>query len=78
MSLITLSQLKPGEQAKVLSLKPDKSAYRHKLLSLGLLPGTVIKVLRLAPFGDPIEIDCRGVLLSLRRQEADILRLERL
>lgn len=44
---------------------------------MGLTPGTVLTVHRLAPLGDPVEISVRGFSLSLRRHEADALDIER-
>lgn len=45
-------------------------AFRRRLLELGLLPGTRVEVLRVAPLGDPIELWCRGGNLSIRHREA--------
>jgi ferrous iron transport protein A len=44
---------------------------RRRLMDLGLIRGTVVKVLRVAPLGDPIEISYKGVFLTLRKSEAD-------
>jgi ferrous iron transport protein A len=41
-----------------------------RLMEMGLLPGTRVEVLRVAPLGDPIEVRVRGFALSIRRQEA--------
>ncbi len=43
---------------------------RLRLLQMGITPGTVIEVLRLAPLADPVEIAVRGAKLALRRKEA--------
>jgi ferrous iron transport protein A len=45
-------------------------AFRRRLMELGILPGTEIVVMRIAPLGDPIELRVRGCLLSIRRAEA--------
>ena len=45
--------------------------------SLGLVPGTELRVVRYAPLGDPIEIEFRGAHLVLRPKEAFVLELER-
>jgi ferrous iron transport protein A len=45
-------------------------AIARRLLEMGLLPGTPVKVLRVAPLGDPIELELRGYALSIRRAEA--------
>lgn len=73
-----LKQLAVGDRAKVLGFSEAVSAYRRKLLSLGLTPGVELSVTRVAPMGDPIEIRVRGFALSLRRDEADALNVEKL
>lgn len=45
-------------------------AFRRRLMELGLLPGTRVEVVRVAPLGDPLEIRARGCFLSIRRNEA--------
>jgi ferrous iron transport protein A len=45
---------------------------------MGLTPGTEFTVVRLAPLGDPIEIVVRGYSVSLRKNEAEMLQVERL
>lgn len=71
-----LWQLQPGERAVVRGLAAGAPAYRGKLLAMGLLPGTVIEVIRTAPLGDPVELRVRGYALTLRRAEAAVLQLE--
>lgn len=72
-----VSELKIGHYARILALgKGGHKAYRQRLLAMGLLPGTLFSVLRLAPLGDPMEILVRGVALSLRKSEADLLEVE--
>ncbi|SFB65512.1 FeoA family protein [Azotobacter beijerinckii] len=73
-----LRDLYVGERAKVLGFAEGGSAYRRKLLSMCLTPGAEISVTRVAPMGDPVEIRVRGFALSLRRDEADALSVERL
>jgi ferrous iron transport protein A len=71
-----LWDLKPGDRARVRDLREGAPAYRAKLLAMGLLPGTVVEVLRMAPLGDPVELRVRGYQLSLRRAEAEVLELD--
>jgi ferrous iron transport protein A len=66
----SLSQLLPGQSARVLRLTGEAAA-RQRLQELGLVRGTSVQFVRAAPLGDPIEIRVRGYSLSLRRQEAD-------
>ena len=65
----TLVQLRPGESARVKEVGGDSGAAR-RLMDLGLVKGTSIQVVRVAPLGDPIEVTLRGFMLSLRRAEA--------
>lgn len=69
-------ELAPGERAVVRGLGDGAPASRAKLLAMGLLPGTAIELVRMAPLGDPLELRVRGYELSLRRAEAAILELE--
>ena len=71
-----VSELKVGQQARILSLTVGHPSYRHRLIAMGLIPGTIFEVLRMAPLGDPIEIKVRGFALSLRKGEANILQIE--
>ncbi len=74
---ITINDLKCGEQAKVIGFVKGAKQYRHKLLAMGLTPGTVFELARIAPLGDPIEINVRGYALSLRKNEAEAMQIER-
>ncbi len=51
-------------------------AYRQKLLSLGLLPGSFFNVIRIAPLGDPIQIETRRMNLILRKKDLALLNLD--
>lgn len=51
-------------------------AYRQKLLSLGMLPGSLFKIMRVAPLGDPIQIETRRVNLVVRKKDLALLKLE--
>lgn len=75
---ISVQQLKAGDRVEIVDFEEGGDPiYRRKLLSLGLTRGAIMKVLRLAPFGDPIEVEVRGFLLSLRKKEASILKLRK-
>ncbi len=74
---ITLRQLVAGESGRVLGFDKGSRVYRQKLLAMGLTPGTEFTVVRYAPLGDPVEIRVRGFALSLRKDEADALLVER-
>jgi ferrous iron transport protein A len=72
-----LKEMQPGERGRVLGFEEGGRAYRRKLLSLGLTPGVEFQVLRVAPLGDPVEVKVRGSNLSLRKDEAAALQVER-
>ncbi len=74
---MTLGQLAVGEAGKVVGFDKSNRAYRQKLLAMGLTPGTEFTVVRYAPLGDPVEIRLRGFALSLRKDEANALLVER-
>lgn len=72
-----MHQLLPGHQYKIIGFSPLISpAYRQKLLSLGFLPGSPFSVVRIAPLGDPIEVQSRRVSLVLRKKDLELLMIE--
>ncbi len=74
---VTLQDMAIGETGTVAGYARGVSAYREKLLAMGLTRGTTITVERIAPMGDPVEIQVRGFALSLRKDEASALMVER-
>jgi ferrous iron transport protein A len=64
-----LDQLAPGERGVILRLVGDHGIVR-RLMELGLVPGTLVEVVRHAPLGDPVELRLRQIHLSIRRSEA--------
>ncbi len=72
-----ISELKAGEKAIIKKIKNDYPEYRHKLLSMGLIPGTEFSLVRVAPLGDPIQISVRDFSLALRKKEAEVLVIEK-
>jgi ferrous iron transport protein A len=73
-----LKNLIVGDCGKITGFVQSGKAYRKRLLAMGLTPGTEFKVTRFAPMGDPVEIKLRGFSLSLRKDEASILLIEKL
>lgn len=63
-----LSQLLPGMSATVVQLQA-KGAIRQRLLEMGFIRGATLKIEKLAPLGDPMELVLKGYHLSLRRDE---------
>jgi ferrous iron transport protein A len=79
---MTLKDLQVGDRARVAGYLESSGGganpYRRKLLSMGLTPGAELSVTRVAPMGDPVEIRVRGFALSVRRDEAASLAVEKL
>ncbi len=76
MSVFTLDHLSSGREAFIKRLLPESLPFRRKLLAMGMTPGCQLTVMRIAPLGDPIEINLRGFLLCLRRHEAAAIEVE--
>lgn len=72
---MTLFDLKPGEEGKVVMIG-CKGALKRRIMDMGVTPGTTIKVIKIAPLGDPIEVNIRGYELSLRKEEAKQINLQ--
>lgn len=72
---MTLRDLKPGEEGRVISIG-EKGPLRRRIMEMGVTPGTTIKVIKVAPLGDPIEVNIRGYELSLRKEEAGQIEIE--
>ena len=66
----TLYDLKPGESGVILSVGNQSGAVKRRLVDMGLTPGTTVKVTKVAPLGDPLEVTLRGYELSLRKADA--------
>ena len=65
----TLADLKPGDEAFIGRISGSDNE-RLRLIELGCVEGTAIRVVRTAPLGDPVEVELRGFRLSLQRREA--------
>jgi ferrous iron transport protein A len=70
----TLDRLDPGERGIIARVNGSPGSVR-RLMELGIVPGTVIEVVRRAPLGDPIELRVRSVHLALRREEAAFIHV---
>ena len=67
---MTLTKLPVGRDARVVSVN-GASRVSRRLMEMGLIPGVDVRVVKMAPFGDPIEVRVRGYSLAMRRSEAD-------
>ena len=67
-----LANLTNGEEANVVEVVGN-SAVARRLMEMGVVPGVSIKVIKTAPFGDPIQIRVRGYSLAMRKTEAETI-----
>lgn len=74
----SLKTLTVGDSGRIIGFDQSGGVYRKKLLAMGLTPGTEFTVIRFAPMGDPVEIKIRGFSLTLRKNEASVLQIEKL
>ncbi|MHB9030593.1 MAG: metal-dependent transcriptional regulator [Candidatus Latescibacterota bacterium] len=75
MPIVKLNELKPGQKGKVLKTV-SRGEVHKRIVEMGVTPGTLIEVERVAPLGDPIDIKVKGYHLSLRKGEASGIDVE--
>ncbi len=71
-----LSNLRINKKARVISIDILNFLVKRHLLEMGLTRGTLIKVTKIAPMGDPISIELRGYELTIRKEEAKFIEVE--
>ncbi|ACI21002.1 MULTISPECIES: FeoA family protein [Thermodesulfovibrio] len=70
-----LSELKVGQKARILSIN-TKGVIRRRLMDMGVLSGEILRVEKIAPLGDPIDIVIKNYHLSLRKNESEGIEVE--
>ena len=71
----TLAEIPLGRPVRVTRVDGPR-AFRRRLLEMGLVPGTEVTIVTVAPFGDPLRIEIRGGQWSIRRNEAAQIAVE--
>lgn len=71
----TLKDIKVGKTGKVVKLHGE-GPLRRRIMDMGITKGIEIYVRKVAPLGDPIEINLRGYELSIRKPDADLIEVE--
>jgi ferrous iron transport protein A len=66
----------PRKTEVVIAAVEGSRSFRRRLIKMGLVPGTPIRVIDVAPLGDPLEIEVRNSRLSIRKAEAAQIRVE--
>jgi ferrous iron transport protein A len=74
---MNLTSLPIGAIAKVLSVNGDNPITK-RLMEMGVVPGVSVRVIKSAPFGDPLEIRVRGYHLAMRKAEANQIEVQNL
>lgn len=73
---MTLDEIKPGEKCSLLTVGGE-GVLRRRLLDMGFTPRTLVTVRKVAPMGDPIEVGLRGYIITIRKEEAAKLTVEK-
>lgn len=72
---MTLRDLKVGQSGKILR-NHTSGALKQRFMDMGITKGVTVKVIKIAPLGDPIEIEIRGYNLSIRKDDAKKIEVE--
>lgn len=72
---MTLDKIKPGTNVIIISVG-GTGLLRRRLLEMGLTPNTKVKVRKIAPMGDPIEVYLRSYVLTLRKDDASKIEVK--
>jgi ferrous iron transport protein A len=67
---VSLNELKPGQAGVIVKIQ-DAGPARRRIMEMGLVRGSKVKVICRAPLGDPIEIEIRDYKLTLRKKDAE-------
>lgn len=71
----TLKQAKVGDSVRVVKLHGE-GAVKRRIMDMGITKGVEIKIRKVAPLGDPMEVTVRGYELSLRKDDAQMIEIE--
>ena len=71
----TLKDLKVGQSARVVKLQGE-GALRRRIMDMGITKGVEVRVRKVAPLGDPVEINVRGYELSIRKADAELILVD--
>ncbi len=71
----TLKEAKVGDTVRVVKLHGE-GAVRRRIMDMGVTKGAEVRIRRVAPLGDPVEVTVRGYELSIRKADAEIIEVE--
>ena len=71
----TLRQVKVGDTVRVVKLHGE-GAVKRRIMDMGLTKGVEVHIRKVAPLGDPVEVNVRGYELSVRKADAEMIEVE--
>lgn len=71
----TLKESKVGDTVRVVKLHGE-GAVKRRIMDMGLTKGVAVRIRKVAPLGDPIEVTVRGYELSIRKADAEMIEVE--
>ncbi len=71
----TLRQAKVGDTVTVVKLHGE-GAVKRRIMDMGITKGVTVYVRKVAPLGDPVEVNVRGYELSIRKADAEMIEIE--
>ena len=71
----TLKDIKIGQPVQVVKLHGE-GPVRRRIMDMGITKGTEVRVRKVAPLGDPLEVTVRGYELSIRKSDAEMIEVE--
>ena len=71
----TLRQVKVGETVTVVKLHGE-GAVKRRIMDMGITKGVLVYVRKVAPLGDPVEVNVRGYELSIRKNDAEMIEVQ--
>lgn len=71
----TLKQAKIGDTVRVLKLHGE-GAVKRRIMDMGITKGVEVHIRKVAPLGDPVEVNVRGYELSIRKADAEMIEVE--
>jgi|GEM_PF-4545058 len=77
--VLGISQLGVGDKAVVRGISSVSAALKQRLLAFGILPNSLIEIVRLAPLGGPVQLRLQGdFMISMRKEEAQAVKVEKI
>ncbi len=76
MTQVYLADASSGDRCVVLEITSEPADLKSRLYALGVIPGSTLDILRFAPLGDPIQVKVRGSFISIRKSDAEVIRVK--